>query len=93
MDAFDLSDDGLRAFYQQPPVNNLFYIGTDSETSDLLNMVLNIWSLSEAGTGTMLGFGTYSITPATVPEPNLLILLVTGVALVVLSLRHWRRHA
>jgi hypothetical protein len=91
-DAFDISDDSLGAltFYQRL-ANNLAYQGTNSEANDFLDMGLNIWFLTRAGS--MIGSGTFSVTPAaTVPEPSS-PLLITVVALVGLRLRHWRRHA
>src|SRR5262249_32489017 len=58
-DAFDLSDDGLGALtlYQRPG-NTLAYQGTNSETNDFLDMELNIWFLTRAGS--TIGSGTYS---------------------------------
>ena len=89
-DAFDISDDGLGALtLYQPPANTLAYQGTNSETNDFLDMELNIWFLTQAGT--TIGSGTYSVTP--VPEPNYLFLLMPIVALVGLRWRHQRRCA
>jgi hypothetical protein len=50
----------------------------NSETNDFLDMELNIWFLSQAGS--TIGSGTYSVTP--VPEPSYLFLLMPIVALV-----------
>jgi hypothetical protein len=81
-DAFDLSDDVLGALMlYQRPTNTLAYQGTNSETNDFLDMELNIWFLTRAGS--TIGSGTYSVTPAaSVPEPRSLFLLVPIVALV-----------
>jgi len=91
-DAFDISDDGLGlTLYQRPP-NNLAYTGTNSETNDFLDMELNIWSLTRAGS--TIGSGTFSVTPAgAVPEPRSLLLLMPIVALGGLRLRHQRHRA
>ena len=88
-DAFDISDDALGplTLYQRP-TNTLAYQGTNSETNDFLDMELNIWFLTRAGS--TIGSGTYSVTP--VPEPSSL-LLITVVALVCLPWRHRQRHA
>jgi hypothetical protein len=88
-DAFDLSDDGLGALtlYQRPG-NTLAYQGTNSETNDFLDMELNIWFLTRAGS--TIGSGTYSVTPTPVPEPRSLFLLTPIVALGGLRLRHQR---
>ena len=83
-DAFDLSDDGLGALtlYQRPG-NTLAYQGTNSETDDFLDMELNIWFLTRAGS--TIGSGTYSVTPTPVPEPRSLFLLMPIVALVLVG--------
>jgi hypothetical protein len=91
MDAFDISDDalGTLTLYQRP-ANTLAYQGTNSETNDFLDMELNIWFLSRAGS--MIGLGTYSVTPvAAVPEPSYLFPLMPMVALVGLRLRRQHR--
>ena len=90
-DAFDLSDDslGTLTLYQRA-TNTLSYQGTSSETNDVLDMELFIWTLRQAGS--QIGFGTYSVTPAAVPEPSSL-LLVTVVALVGLRWRQQRHRA
>jgi hypothetical protein len=91
-DAFDFSDDrpGLIVpLYQPPPTNNLACTAVNCETSDLLDMELNIWSLFRVGS--TIGSGTYSVTP--VPEPSSLFLLMPFVALGGLRLRHQRHRA
>jgi hypothetical protein len=91
-DAFDISDDHpgpIGPLYQPPPTNNLAYTAFNSETSDLLDMELNIWSLFRAGS--TIGSGTYSVTP--VPELNSLFLVMPFVALGGLRLRHQRHRA
>ena len=77
--AFDISDDalGTLTLYQRP-TNTLAYQGTNSETNDFLDMELNIWFLTQAGS--TIGSGTYSVAP--VPEPSYLFLLMPIVALV-----------
>jgi hypothetical protein len=89
-DAFDISDDalGTLTLYQRP-TNTLAYQGTNSETNDFLDMELNIWSLTRAGT--MIGSGTYSVTAASVPEPSCLFPLIPMAALVGLRLRRQHR--
>jgi hypothetical protein len=90
-DAFDISDDalGTLTLYQRS-ANTLAYQGTNSETNDFLDMELNIWFLTRAGS--MIGSGTYSVTPAAVvPEPSYLFPLIPMVALVSLRLRHQHR--
>ena len=92
-DAFDLSDDGLGplTLYQRS-TNTLAYQGTNSETNDFLDMELNIWSLSQAGS--TIGSGTYSVMPAAaVPEPSSLFLLTAIVPLFSLRWRQWRHRA
>ena len=87
-DAFDISDDALGTFkVYQRPFNNLAYQGTNSETNDILDMELNIWFLTRAGS--MTGLGTYSVTA--VPEPRYLFPLIPMVALVGLRLRRQHR--
>ena len=78
------------ALYQQP-TNTLAYQGTNSETNDFLDMELNIWSLTRAGS--TIGSGTYFVTPTPVPEPSSLFLLMPIVALGGLRLRHQRHRA
>ena len=90
-DAFDISDDalGTLTLYQRS-ANTLAYQGTNSETNDFLDMELNIWFLTRAGS--MIASGTYSVTPAAVvPEPSYLFPLIPMVALVSLRLRHQHR--
>ena len=90
-DAFDISDDalGTLTLYQRS-ANTLAYQGTNSETNDFLDMELNIWFLTRAGS--MTASGTYSVTPAAVvPEPSYLFPLIPMVALVSLRLRHQHR--
>ena len=85
--AFDISDDALGALtLYQRPTNTLAYQGTNSETNDFLDMELNIWFLTQAGS--TIGSGTYSVTP--VPEPSYLFPLMPIVALVGLRWRHQR---
>ena len=89
-DAFDIGDDGLGnlTLYQRP-TNTLAYQGTNSETNDFLDMELNIWFLTRAGS--MRGSATYSVTAAVVPEPSCLFPLIPMVALVSLRLRRQHR--
>ena len=90
-DAFDISDDalGTLTLYQRS-ANTLAYQGTNSETNDFLDMELNIWFLTRAGS--MIGSGAYSVRPAAVvPEPSYLFPLIPMVALVGLRLRHQHR--
>src|SRR6516162_9508609 len=90
-DAFDISDDSLGnlTLYQRS-TNTLAYQGTSSETNNFLDMELNIWFLTRAGS--MIASGTYSVTPAAVvPEPSYLFPLIPMVALVSLRLRHQHR--
>jgi hypothetical protein len=89
-DAFDISDDalGTLTLYQRS-ANTLAYQGTNSETNDFLDMELNIWFLTRAGS--MIGSGTYSVTTAVVPEPSYLFPLIPMVALVGLRLRRQHR--
>jgi len=91
MNAFDISDDSLGLLLYQRPPNNLGYIGTNSETNDLLDMELNIWSLTRAGT--TIGAGTFSVAPvASAPEPGSLFLVLSIVPLVGLRWRQLRHH-
>ena len=71
--------------------NVLVYYAFNSETSDNLAMNGLDWNLSSAGS--VIGSGTYFVTPAPIPEPSSLFLLITGVALFGLRRRRWRRHA
>ena len=73
-------------------MNTVAYPGLNSESNDILDMEVNIWNLTTQA-GSPLGSGTYSVTPGLVPEPSALTLLTTGVVLVALRWRHWRRHA
>jgi hypothetical protein len=89
-DAFDISDDvlGTLTLYQRS-TNTLAYQGTNSETNDFLDMELNIWFLTQAGS--TIGSGAYFVTPATaVPEPSYLFPLMLIAALVGL---HWRHQS
>jgi len=89
-DAFDISDDALGALtLYERPTNTFAYQGTNSETNDFLDMSLNDWFLTRAGSS--IGSGTYSITPAVVPEPSSLFLLMPIAALVGQRWRHQRR--
>jgi hypothetical protein len=65
MNAFDISDDHLGTVFYQRGANFLSYSGTNSETGDVLNMVVepNNWALTGAN-GSTLGTGTFSITPS-----------------------------
>jgi hypothetical protein len=93
MNAFDIRDDILPVIpLYDRPVNTVAYRGLNSETNDILDMEANIWNLTTQA-GSPLGSGTYSVTPGLVPEPSALTLLTTGVVLVALRWRHWRRHA
>jgi hypothetical protein len=88
--AFDISDDGIGPKIYNRPANTLLYMGSNSETNDFLDMSLNDWFLTRAGSS--IGSGTYSITPAVVPEPSSLFLLMPIVAIVGLRWRHqWHR--
>ena len=87
--AFDISDDGIGPKIYNRPANTLLYMGSNSETNDFLDMALNDWFLTRAGSS--IGSGTYSITPAAaIPEPSYLFLLMPIVALVGLHWRHQR---
>ena len=95
MNAFDISDDHLGPVFYQRGADFLSYSGTNSETGDVLNMVVepNNWALTGAN-GSTLGTGTFSITPsAAVPEPSFLFLLMPIVALGSLHLRYQRDRA
>ena len=85
--AFDISDDGIGPKIYNRPANTFLYMGSNSETNDFLDMALNDWFLTRAGSS--IGSGTYSITPAAaIPEPSYLFLLMPIVALGGLC---WRR--
>jgi hypothetical protein len=89
--AFDISDDFPGPTIYNRPANNLLYIRINSETNDVLDMSFNNWGLNRAGS--VIGTGTYSITPAPVPEPSYLFLLMPIVALGGLRWRHQRNGA
>jgi hypothetical protein len=94
-DAFDVSDDLLGPPFPLGPTfymrlrNVLVYYAFNSETSDNLAMNGLDWNLSSAGS--VIGSGTYSVTPA--PEPRSMFLLMPIVALVGLRWRHQRHRA
>jgi len=92
--AFDVSDDLLGPPFPLGPTfymrlrNVLVYYAFNSETSDSLAMNGVDWNLSSAGS--MIGSGTYSVTPAPIPEPRSLFLLMPIVAMGGLRWRHQR---
>jgi hypothetical protein len=83
--AFDLIDDSLAAAAYIRSENSLTYAAINSETDDIFDMTVSLWSLTRVG---MVDSGTFSVTE--VPEPSSLFLLMPGVALVGLRLRHQR---
>jgi hypothetical protein len=92
MDAFDITDDSVSLLLYQRPPNNFDYTGINSETGDLLDMELNLWSLTRAGT--VIGSGPFSALPvASAPEPGSLFLVMPVIALIGLRWRRQRRHA
>jgi hypothetical protein len=91
-DAFDISDDVFGRFiplYEPSPANSLVYTGTNSETNDSLDMEVNIWFLTRAGS--QIGSGTYSVTPAAAVPESSSLLVIPVAALLGLRLRRWRQ--
>jgi hypothetical protein len=90
-DVFDIVDDSVSLLLYQRLPNNFDYTGINSETGDLLDMELNLWSLTRAGT--VIGSGPFSALPAVAPEPGSLFLVIPAIALIGLRWRRRRRHA